>query len=158
MNLVPSFKAGRKALPAILLCFSNLAALADSTADPAKLAAANTGFAFDLLKQIAGEQPNANVFISPFSVSSVLQMVANGAAGDTKTEMQRVLKTAGLAPDPLNAACNDLNESLNSQTNVILNLASAIWFQEGIHLKPGFVATNSRFFHAGLTQIGRAHV
>ena len=153
MNLVPSFKAGRKALPALLLCFSNLAALADSTADPAKLAAANTGFAFDLLKQIAGEQPNANVFISPFSVSSVLQMVANGAAGDTKTEMQRVLKTTGLAPDSLNAACKDLNESLNSQTNVILNLASAIWFQEGIHLKPGFVATNSRFFHAGLAAV-----
>jgi serine protease inhibitor len=153
MNLVPSFKAGRKALPALLLCFSNLAALADSPADPAKLAAANTGFAFDLLKQIAGEQPNANVFISPFSVSSVLQMVANGAVGDTKTEMQRVLKTTGLAPDSLNVACKDLNESLNSQTNVILNLASAIWFQEGFHLKPGFVATNSRFFHAGLAPV-----
>jgi serpin B len=136
-----------------MLCFAAWAALADSPADPEKLAAANTGFAFDLLKQIAGEQPNANVFISPFSVSSVLQMVANGAAGDTKTEMQRVLKTTGLAPDSLNAACKDLNESLNSQTNVILNLASAIWFQEGIHLKPGFVATNSRFFHAGLAPV-----
>ena len=119
----------------------------------AKLAAANTGFAFDLLKQIAGEQPNANIFISPFSVSSVLQMVANGAAGDTKTEMQRVLKTAGLAPDALNAACKDLNQSLNSQTNVILNLANAIWFQEGFHLKPGFVATNSRFFQAELAPV-----
>jgi serpin B len=136
-----------------ILCFAAWAALADSPADPAKLAAANTGFAFDLLKQIAGEQPNANVFISPFSVSSVLQMVANGAAGDTKTEMQRILKMTGLAPDSLNVAGKDLNESLNSQTNVILNLASAIWFQEGIHLKPGFVATNSRFFHAGLAPV-----
>ena len=137
----------------VLLCFASLIVLVASPADQEKLAMANTGFAFDLLKQIAGEQPNANVFISPFSVSSVLQMVANGAAGDTKTEMQRVLKTTGLAPDSLNAACKDLNESLNSQTNVILNLASAIWFQEGIHLKPGFVATNSRFFHAGLAPV-----
>jgi len=137
----------------VLLCFASLIVLVASPADQEKLAMANTGFAFDLLKQIAGEQPNANVFISPFSVSSVLQMVANGAAGDTKTEMQRVLKTTGLAPDSLNSACKDLNESLNSQTNVILNLASAIWFQEGIHLKPGFVATNSRFFHAGLAPV-----
>jgi len=137
----------------VLLCFASLIVLVASPADQEKLAMANTGFAFDLLKQIAGEQPNANVFISPFSVSSVLQMVANGAASDTKTEMQRVLKTTGLAPDSLNSACKDLNESLNSQTNVILNLASAIWFQEGIHLKPGFVATNSRFFHAGLAPV-----
>jgi serine protease inhibitor len=136
-----------------LLWFAAWAALADSPADPAKLAAANTGFAFDLLKQIAGEQPANNVFISPFSVSSVLQMVANGAAGDTKTEMQRVLKTTGLAPDSVNAAGQELNESLNSQTNVILNLANAIWFQEGIRLKPGFAATNSRFFHAELAPV-----
>ena len=79
----------------VLLCFASLIVLVASPADQEKLAMANTGFAFDLLKQIAGEQPNANVFISPFSVSSVLQMVANGAAGDTKTEMQRVLKTTG---------------------------------------------------------------
>jgi serpin B len=136
-----------------MLCFAAWAVLADPASDPARLAAANTGFAFDLLKQIAGEQPNANVFISPFSVSSVLQMVANGAAGDTRTEMQRVLKTAGLPPETLNAACRDLNQSLNSQTNVILSLANAIWFQEGIRLKPGFVATNSRFFQAGLAPV-----
>jgi serpin B len=145
MNKKPAFCS--------MLCFVAWAALADPTTDQAGLAAANTGFAFDLLKQIAGEQPNANVFISPFSVSTVLQMVANGAAGDTKTEMQRVLKTAGLPPEALNAACKDLHQSLNSQTNVILNLANAIWFQEGIRLKPGFVATNSRFFQAGLAPV-----
>jgi serpin B len=135
------------------MCAASLVAFADPSADQARLAAANTGFAFDLLKQIAGEQPNANVFISPFSVSSVLQMVAYGAAGDTKAEMQRVLKTAGLPAEALNAACKGLDQSLNSQTNVILNLANAIWFQEGIRLKPGFVATNGRFFQAELAPV-----
>ena len=137
----------------LLMCAASLVAFADPSADQARLAAANTGFAFDLLKQIVGEQPNANVFISPFSVSSVLQMVANGAAGDTKAEMQRVLKTAGLPAEALNAACKGLDQSLNSQTNVILNLANAIWFQEGIRLKPGFVATNGRFFQAELAPV-----
>ena len=73
-----------------------LTALAASPADQEKLATANTAFAFDLLKQIVKEQPDTNVFISPFSVSTALQMVANGAAGGTKVEMQRVLKTTGL--------------------------------------------------------------
>jgi len=136
-----------------ILCLAAWAALADPPADQAKLVSANTEFAFDLLKQIAGEQPDANIFISPFSVSGVLQMAANGAAGDTRAEMQRVLKTAALPPELLNAANQDLDQSLNSQTNVILNLANAIWFQEGILLKPGFVATNGRFFHAGLAPV-----
>ncbi|HTY85839.1 MAG TPA: serpin family protein [Candidatus Acidoferrum sp.] len=133
-----------------LLCLLAGAALAEALADPAKLAAANTGFAFDLLKQIAAAKPEANIFISPFSVSSVLQMVANGAAGETRSEMQRVLKTAGLPAASLNAASRDLNRSLLAQTNVTLNLANAIWYQNDFHLKPGFVSIDREFFQSEL--------
>jgi len=134
----------------VWLCFAGLTVLVASPADQDKLAAANTGFAFDLVKQITREQPGTNVFISPFSVSSVLQMVGNGAAGETRAEMQRVLKTAGLPAETLNSAGKDLNQSLNSQTNVILNLANAIWYKEGFHLKPGFVSDNKNYFSAKL--------
>jgi serine protease inhibitor len=141
---------GKKLGFVVLLCFAGLTVLTASPAGQEKLTMANTGFAFDLLKQIAGEQPGINIFISPFSVSTVLQMVANGAAGDTKTEMQRVLKTTGLPPEALNAAGKDLNQSLNSQTNVILNLANAIWYKNEFHLKPEFVSVNKEFFKAEL--------
>ena len=121
--------------------------------DSEKLAAANNGFAFDLLKQIAKEQPHENIFISPFSVSTALQMVGNGVAGETKAEIQRVLKTGGMAPDKLNAAAKSLNESLNSQRDVILNLANAIWYQKEFHLKPDFVAINKTFFQTELAGV-----
>ena len=134
----------------ILICAASLPALADSAEDQAKLAAANTGFAFDLFQQIVQEQPDANIFISPFSVSTVLQMIDNGAVGATKQEMEQVLHTDGLPADALNAACDGLNQSLNSQTNVILELANAIWYQQGIPLKPGFVSVNKEFFQAEL--------
>jgi serpin B len=137
----------------LMLGFASLVAVAVPPAGQEKLTMANTGFAFDLLKQIAGEQPDTNIFISPFSVSTVLQMVANGAAGDTKTEMQRVLKTAGLPPEALNAAGKDLNQSLKSQTNVILNLANAIWYKNEFHLKPGFVSDNKNYFLAKLAGV-----
>ncbi|HUB86856.1 MAG TPA: serpin family protein [Verrucomicrobiae bacterium] len=118
-----------------------------------KLAAADNGFAFDLLKQIAVEQPGQNIFISPFSVSTALEMVGDGAAGETKTEMQRVLKTDALSPADLNAACKALNQSLVSQTNVILNLADGIWYQDGFHLKTNFVADNQNYFQAALDAV-----
>jgi serine protease inhibitor len=151
MNLArfPQFNR-HKVWTGLLIGFTSLMARADLPMDQAKLAAANTGFAFDLLKQIVKEQPEANVFISPFSVSTVLQMVGNGAAGETRTEMQDVLKTGGLPAEALNRAVKSLDQSLNSQTNVILDLANAIWYQEGVQLKSGFVSDNQNYFAAKL--------
>jgi serine protease inhibitor len=140
----------RKTWLGVLICAASLPALADSAEDQAKLAAANSGFAFDLFQQIVQEQPDANIFISPFSVSTVLQMLANGAVGATKREMDHVLHMDGLPAETLNAAAGGLNQSLNSQTNVILELANAIWYQQGNRLKPEFVSVNREFFRAEL--------
>lgn len=134
--------------PAFASGFIGLSAFAGLEPNSEKLAAANTGFAFDLLKQIAKEQPDKNIFISPFSVSTALQMVGDGAAGETKREMQRVLKTDVLTSAELNAACKSLNQSLNSQSDEILNLANGIWYQKEFHLKPGFVSHSKYFFGA----------
>jgi len=139
-----------KAWLGVLICALSLPVLADSGPDQTRLAAANTAFGFDLFQQLAHEQPDANIFISPFSTSTVLQMIANGAAGSTKQEMNHVLHTDGFPADALNAACESLNQSLNLQTNVILELANAIWYKNGIPLKPGFVSANKEFFHAEL--------
>ncbi|HLZ55275.1 MAG TPA: serpin family protein [Verrucomicrobiae bacterium] len=132
------------------LCATSLPALAGSAEDQTRLTAANSGFAFDLFQQIIQEQPDTNLFISPFSVSMVLQMMANGAAGATKQELDRVLHTDVLPIGALNAAGEGLNQSLKSQTNVILELANAFWYQQGISLKPGFVSVNREFFQAEL--------
>ena len=137
----------------LLVCFVGLAVRADPSMDSAKLAAANTGFAFDLFQQIVKEQPDANVFISPFSVSTVLQMVGNGAAGGTKTEMQSVLKITGLPAGPLNEACRNLNQSLASLPDVTLSLANGIWYQNGIRLRPAFVDENKNYFLAELAGV-----
>jgi serpin B len=136
-------------LIAVLVLFAGLHQAAASLADQQKLAAANNGFAFKLLKQLAKDQPVANIFISPYSASTVLQMVGNGAAGRTKAEMQQVLETTGLSSDAVNAANKDIAQSLNSgNTNVILTTANAIWYRQGAPVKPEFIACNQQFFGA----------
>ena len=114
----------------------------------AKLAEADNGFAFDLLKQIAMGLPGRNIFISPYSASSALQMLGNGAAGRTKAEIERVLGTKDFPENELNGACRALNQSLLSQTNVILDVANSIWLDKGFELKTNFVSTNREFFRA----------
>jgi serpin B len=136
-------------LIAVLVLLAGLHQVAASSADQQKLAAANNGFAFKLLKQLAKDQPVTNIFISPYSASTVLQMVGNGAAGQTKTEMQQVLETTGLSSDSVNRANKDIARSLrNGSANVILNIANAIWYRQGASVKPEFIACNRRYFDA----------
>ena len=117
------------AVLALLLTVQSLSAADDALA---KLATANNTFAFKLLKQLSGQNQSGNVFVSPYSAATALQMAANGAAGQTKTEMQQVLEISGLLPDQLNQACKAAAESLNSaETNVVLTTANALWYRAG---------------------------
>jgi serpin B len=134
-------------IAALLVVFSGLNQLSAALADEQKLAAANNVFAFKLLTQLAKDQPATNIFVSPYSVSSVFQMVGNGATGQTKTEMQQVLGTAGLSATSVNAANKAIESSLNNlNTNVILTTANAIWYKAGEHINPVFLALNQQFF------------
>ncbi len=136
-------------LIAVLVLFAGLHQAAASPTDQQLLAAANNGFSFKLLKQLAKDQPVANIFISPYSASTVLQMVGSGAAGQTKTEMQQVLGTTGLSSDAVSAANKKIAQSLNSgNTNIILTTANAIWYRQGAPVTPEFIARNQKFFGA----------
>jgi len=111
------------------------------------LAAADNAFAIKLLQQLAKDQPASNIFISPYSAATVLQMVASGAAGQTRVEMEQVLGTTGWPPDAVGAASKKVSELLQSgNTNVILTMANAIWYRQGSPVKPEFIAHNQRFF------------
>jgi serine protease inhibitor len=122
---------------------------AASPADQANLVSADTGFAFGLLNELAKEQPGKNVFISPYSISTVLQMVCNGAQGSTRNQMTQVLGTSGLDAAAVSQAYKDLAASVrNAQTNVALNIANAIWYSAGIEVKPAFAALNKDCYGA----------
>src|ERR1017187_5740459 len=127
--------------------------------DLSKLAAANNTFAFKLLKQLTTEQPAANIFVSPYSAATALQMAANGAAGQTKTEMQQVLETSGISADALNQASKAAADLLNPKdTNVILTTANALWYRQTAHIKPDFLAANRKFFAATIKPLDFANV
>lgn len=118
-------------------------------AETTALASANADFGFKLLQQVVKEQPGKNVFLSPYGVCSVLQMAYNGAQGQTRTEMARVLGLTNLPTAAFNAAARACDQSLNGQgTNLILTTANAIWIRKGFSLKPEFVAVNQQFFGA----------
>ncbi len=52
----------------------------------------NSEFALDLYARLKGENAGKNLFFSPYSVSSALAMVAEGARGETAEQMGKVLR------------------------------------------------------------------
>lgn len=110
---------------------------------------ADNAFGFRLLQTLATEQPDKNLFISAYSAATVLQMVANGAAGTTRTEMQSALATEALAPAKINSGNQTILHTLKKvDSNVTLMAANAIWYRQGLVVKPDFLKVNQDFFNA----------
>ncbi len=156
LEVMSSNYLNRRCLLWLTLCmtFSMMKAPAQSSDETAKdsLVSANTGFGFRLLKQLAQAQPRKNIFISPYSVSSVLQMVSNGARGQTHQELQTVLGTTGLSAASMNSANAALGAFIRSaQSNLVLNIANAIWYRKGAEVLGDFAAANQKYYQAELS-------
>ena len=114
-----------------------------------QLADANNAFAFKLVKQLSARDQAGNIFVSPYSAATALQMAASGAGGQTKAEMQQVLGTSGLSSAALNEASQAAARWLNSPgANVILSTANALWYRQGSAIKSGFLEANRQYFQS----------
>jgi len=120
----------------------------------ARLVAANTKFGFNLLNTLSKQQPNQNIFISPTSVALALSMTYNGVSGETKQEMTKVLELTGMTPQEINAANQNLQNSLQKvDPNVQVLIANSLWAKQGFSLKPEFMQINQEYYKANLTEI-----
>jgi serpin B len=139
---------------AIALLSVSCMSLQAASNDVEKLVSANASFGFSLMKQVVGERPNDNVFVSPYSVSAALQMVWQGAAGQTKAEMDEALALSNFKAEAAGSAYKELDNSIKSAASkVALNVANSIWHAPNIELKPQFVSINQNFYGAKLSAL-----
>lgn len=99
----------------------------------------------------ASRQENSEVLISPVSVLYALAMTANGAEGETLTQMEDVL---GLSVEELNPYLYAYKEALASGNKYKLDLANSIWFKEdeSLTVNPDFLQANADWYDAKLYQ------
>ncbi|MGH7588747.1 MAG: serpin family protein [Gemmatimonadota bacterium] len=110
---------------------------------------AGNDFTFDLFGRLVREEPDENVFVSPLSVSMVLGMLLNGAAGETQSEIETALGLSALTLDEINRAYRDLIDLLlGLDRSVETRVANSIWIREGFPVVPEFLDTNREFFGA----------
>lgn len=130
----------------------------EARTDTGKISAAvvdaNSGFAFDMFRELDSEGDEGNIFISPLSISTALAMVYEGAGGKTREAMADALNYKGIETDVLNESCRNLLLHLNSlDSKVDLSIKNSIWIRKGEAIKPGFITTNKNVFDAQVSEL-----
>jgi serpin B len=117
-----------------------------------KLTDSSTGFGLTLLDRLLAEPDSGNVFISPLSATLVLSMAASAAHGETRTAM---LQTLGLDPsiDPSSEARQTIERLAQSDENAQLELAQAVWAQNGLSLSPAYVTKLRNDYRAEISNL-----
>ncbi|MBL7123536.1 MAG: serpin family protein, partial [Actinobacteria bacterium] len=118
------------------------------------LVSANTGFGFDIFKELILEDKDKNIFISPLSILLALAMTYNGAVGDTNLAMAEALGFKGFDLEELNSGFNDLMISIkNADSDIELAIANSIWHKLGFKAKEDFVERNKKYFSSEVKEI-----
>ncbi len=120
----------------------------------AQLVTANTRLSFKLFSEILKQQPNQNIFISPAGVAIALDMLYNGASGQTQEAIAKTLELQGMSLQEINQANAALNASLeNSDPNVQLSLANSLWTASTKPFNPEFLQQVQEYYKAEVNNL-----
>ncbi|HYB12445.1 MAG TPA: serpin family protein [Myxococcota bacterium] len=109
-----------------------------------RLAERNNRFGLELMARLHRE--GQNLFLSPLSVSSALQMTSGAARGETRTEMVRTMHVEELDLPAANRALIDLSLAPTDST---LALANSLWGNsEIVQLNEDFAAECKTYYSA----------
>ena len=136
----------------VLLALIIVAAPKAGTAQVQSVVAGNTAFALNLYSQLATN--SGNLFFSPYSISTCLAMLYAGAGGNTEQQMSQVLGF-GTNQEQFASLFGELQAELETdqQTNAVeLNIANALWVQEGFPFLPAFLETATNQYQANVNQ------
>lgn len=117
--------------------------ISEPSVDSNTLATSLNEFNFDFYRNIS--QPNANIISSPYSLSSLLSLTAQGAAGDTRVQLMHVLHINNLTG--LGQALDKINDAwLNTGT---ASFANALWGAKNLTYNESFLLTmrESKYNH-----------
>lgn len=108
-------------------------------------------FALNLFQAAVSENKTKNVLISPLSVMLALSMTANGAASETKTEMEQVL-AKNFTIEELNEYLYTYVNNLPSNKDTKLQLANSIWIRddEKLTMKEGFLQNTAAYYDSAV--------
>lgn len=116
---------------------------------PEKSESPSRRFAFRLFRQLAGDPKARNVFFSPASIMLCLWPLHDGATGETREAMAKVLEVARLGPKELQSVVGALRSALQIESpGLKLEAANSLWCNQGFRPRSEFIAAVRRDYDA----------
>ena len=108
-------------------------------------------FALALFRQTAAQDGGKNLLVSPLSVTTALNMAANGTAGNTLAQLEKVLG-GGLTAADMNAYLYTLMNNLPNSETSRLKAANSIWVNNQVRdvVKRSFLQNMLGYYGAGI--------
>src|ERR1041385_7234390 len=129
---------------------------ADTPVDP-DLAAADNDFGFRFFGNLTKQSAESNVFVSPSSVALALDVVYNGAKGETQKAMAQTLGLKEMGVEKLNQANAALIASLtNPDPKVQLSIANSLWLKPDFKVNPAFQQADQQYYGAEVGTLSAA--
>jgi len=118
------------------------------------LVSADNSFGFEVFHQLVEKDYDDNIFMSPTSLAIALTMAYNGASGETKEAMVKVLELQGMSLEEVNQTNAALLERLNNLGgDVLLEMANSLWVREGEEFRVDFLKRNQEFYGAEISTL-----
>ena len=99
-----------------------------------------------LMKEISfSDTAHDNILISPLSIASVLAMAGNGADGETRAELEKLLG-GSISMEDLNEYYHNYLANLPSSDKAKLNVANSIWNSEELQIRDDYLQTVKDYY------------
>ena len=117
-----------------------------------KVVQSNTQFAIDMYNKIKIEE--GNVFFSPYSISTVLPLIYEGARGETAKQMADVIHLS-LENEAFHSAFAELQTKLNAiqQKNIELHIANSLWPQDSYPFLKEYLDFAKKYYQAEIIPV-----
>lgn len=119
------------------------------TAEQTVFANDNNGFTLNFFQSLNGKMKNRSIVCSPLSITYVLSMVNDGAAGTTEQELEQTLGFHKGGIQAMNDYCKNLIDNLpHVDEKVQLDIANAIFVNDKYQLKKQFQQDMANYYDA----------
>ena len=112
---------------------------------------ANNRFAINLYSQYKSEE--GNIFFSPFSISTAMAMVYEGAEGKTAKEIKSVFGFPKYDNSRRNQYSNLLSEINKKDNEYALKTANALWAEQDFHFLDEYLTTVEKYYEGKTTNL-----
>lgn len=113
----------------------------------------NNRFACELFNRMHMSGSDSNIFFSPVSLSTALGMTYAGSRGNTAQQMADTMHFT-LPQAELHQGFSELSAALGSDGKAYrLDLANALWGQEGFHFEDNFVSLIADNYGGGIQKV-----